>query len=180
MPSVQPPPGGRYGTPMPTLLLARHAQAQSYAAGDHERALTDDGVATARVLGRALAATQAPGVALVSSATRARQTLDVASGAGGWSCPTVALDDLYGGGPQDAVEALGGHAGDADVALVVGHEPWCSGLVEVLTGARVRMSAATLVVMRVGPGWDGLDPSWCVLEWLAPPRVLTSLAGLPR
>jgi phosphohistidine phosphatase len=169
--------GGRYGSPMSTLLLARHAQARSYAARDHERSLTDAGVAMAERLGLAVAATQAPGVALVSSATRARQTLDVASAAGGWSCPTVALDDLYGGGPQDAVDALAGHAGRADVALVVGHEPWCSGLIEVLTGARVRMAAATLAVLRVGPAWDALDPSWCVLEWLAPPAVLTRLAS---
>lgn len=165
---------------MPTLLLARHAEAQPFAARDHDRGLTDDGIAMARAVGVAIGATAAPGRALVSSAARARQTLDLAMRAGDWSCETVALDELYGGGPHDVLDALGRHAGPADLVLVVGHEPWCSGVVELLTGARVRMATATLAAMRVGPGWDALDPSWCVLEWFASPAVVTGLATLAR
>ena len=165
---------------MPTLLLARHAQAQPFAARDHDRGLTDGGIAMARAAGAAIGATGVPDRALVSSAARAQQTLDEAMRAGDWSCGTVTLDELYGAGPHDVVDALGRHAGSADLVLVVGHEPWCSGLVELLTGARVRMATATLAAMRVGPGWDALDPSWCVLEWFAPPAVVTGLVTLAR
>lgn len=164
---------------MPTLLLARHAQAQPFASRDHDRRLTDDGVAMARTLGGAVAATGVPDLAVLSSAARTRQTLDEAMDAGGWSCPAVPLDALYGGGPQDVLDALGEHAGDAGRVLVVGHEPWCSGLVDVLSGARVRMGTATVACIGIGPGWDAPDPGWCVLEWLASPRVLADLAA-PR
>lgn len=173
-------PDGRYGTPVPTLLLARHAQARAYAVRDHERGLTDDGITMARAAGAAIAATAVPDLALVSSAVRARRTLEVAMEAGEWTCEAVGLDELYGGGPHDALDALARYAGTADAVLVVGHEPWCSGLVELLTGARVRMATATLAAMRVGPGWDGLDPSWCALEWFIPPAVMVGLASPAR
>jgi phosphohistidine phosphatase len=165
---------------MPTLLLARHAQAEPFAPHDHDRGLTDGGIAMARAAGAAISVTVVPDRALVSTAVRARQTLDVAMRAGHWSCETVELDELYGAGPYDVLDALSRHGGSADTVLVVGHEPWCSGLVELLTGARVRMATATLAAMRVGPGWDALDPSWCALEWFAPPAVLAGLATPSR
>lgn len=153
---------------MPTLLMLRHAQAQSFAARDHDRALTDDGVRAAQAVGRMVAKTGVPDQILVSTARRARQTLDVAMRAGGWAAATAALDALYGGGPDDVFEALHRHGGQSRTVLVVGHEPWCSATIELLTGARLRMATATLATLQVGPAWDALDPTWCVLESVVP------------
>lgn len=162
---------------MPTLQVLRHAQAQPYAANDRERRLTADGVAAARVVGRAIAATGVPDRVLVSVAQRARETLDVAMAAGGWDAEAVVVEALYGGGPDTALEVLAdAHDAAAAAVLIVGHEPMCSALVGTLTGAQLRMRTATLASMEVGPGWDALDPSWCSLTSFLPVRLVQRLA----
>jgi phosphohistidine phosphatase len=157
---------------MAILQVLRHAQAQSFAARDHDRPLTTDGAANARAVGRVLAVTGVPDRVLVSTSRRTRQTLDEAMQAGGWSADVVPVDALYGGGPTEVLDVLAARAGDRPSVLVVGHEPWCSGVVGLLTGAQVSMSAAALATLQVGPGWDALDPGWCTLTsfipaWLA-------------
>lgn len=160
---------------MPTLMMLRHAQAQPFASRDHERVLTADGVAVARVVGRIVALAGVPDVALVSTAQRARQTLEVAMEAGDWQAATVPLDALYGGDPSDVLEALAQHGADHASVLVVGHEPWCSGVIDILTGARAQMTTAALASLQVGPAWNGLDPGWCSLQWLTPSWLTTRL-----
>jgi len=153
---------------MAILQVLRHAQAQSFAARDHDRPLTADGAASARAVGRMLAVTAVPDLVLVSPSRRTRRTLDEAMHAGGWGAEVVPVDALYGGGPTDVLDALATQAGDRASVLVVGHEPWCSGLIGLLTGAQVRMSAAALATLQVGPGWDALDPGWCTLTSFIP------------
>jgi phosphohistidine phosphatase len=160
---------------MPTLLLLRHAQAQPFAARDHERVLTAEGIAMARAVGRIVALTAVPDVVLVSTAHRARETLAVAMEAGEWRADTVALDALYGGAPSDVLEALARYATRHATVLVVGHEPWCSGVIDLLTGARARMTTAGLASLQVGPAWDEIDPGWCTLQWLTPSWLTTRL-----
>lgn len=160
---------------MPTLLVLRHARAQPFAARDHERELTADGIAAARAAGQLIARTGVPDLVLASTAHRVRQTLDVATQAGGWQADAESLDALYSGGPDDVLAALAQHGGSHATVLVVGHEPWCSGVVDLLTGARAQMTTAALACLQVGPAWDGLDPGWCTLQWMAPPWLATGL-----
>lgn len=164
---------------MPTLLVLRHGAAQSVAGRDHERALTARGRSDAAVAGRALAAVDPPDRALVSSARRAHDTFAAASEHGGWQAPVEVLDELYGGGAHDVISAIAAHGGPSRTLLVVGHEPWCSSLVELLTGARVRMETGSLASVAAGPSWDALDPQWCSLQWFASPRVLAGVAAPP-
>ncbi|HSK97935.1 MAG TPA: hypothetical protein VK891_15030 [Euzebyales bacterium] len=160
---------------MPTLLVLRHAAAQSHAASDHERVLTAQGRRDAATVGRALAVTQTPDRALVSSARRAHETFVTARDHGAWHADVEVLDALYHGAPDEVIAAVADHAGDSGTLLLVGHEPWCSGLIGLLTGARVRMEAAALGSLQVGPSWDALDPQWCALQWFATPRTLAGL-----
>jgi phosphohistidine phosphatase len=165
---------------MPTLLVLRHAAAESSAARDHERALTADGRRDAADVGRALAATHTPDRALVSSARRAHETFVSARDGGGWSAQFHLLDALYHGAPEDVIAAVADHAEDSETLLLIGHEPWCSRLIEMLTGARVRMEAAAVGSMHVGPSWNTIDPQRCVLQWFASPRTLVGLNRRPR
>lgn len=163
---------------MPTLLLLRHAQARAFAARDHERALTPDGVRAARAAGRAVAATAVPDRVVVSTARRARQTVDEAMDAGGWRAGITPSDALYGGSVADVLDEVARHAAGCATVLVVGHEPWCSGLVGVLTGATLRMTTAALATIEVGPGWEALDPQWCSLTSFVPARVADRLGSV--
>lgn len=160
---------------MPTLLVLRHAASGQVAAHDQDRALTEQGRRDAAAVGRALAVTNTPDRALVSSARRAQETIVEACEHGGWSAQVHILDSLYHAGTHDVITAIGAHAGASETLLVVGHEPWCSALIELLTGARVRMEAAALASLQVGPSWDALDPQWCTLQWFASPRTLAEL-----
>lgn len=165
---------------MPTLLVLRHGAARSWAAHDHERVLTEDGRREAQIAGLALAAVDPPDGALVSAAQRARETFDIAREHGGWNAETHVLDDLYRGGVHDVLAAVAAHGGSSRTLLVVGHQPWCSMLIEMLTGARVRMDTGALAGLQAGPSWDPLDPQWCALQWFGSPRSLSALAGGPR
>jgi phosphohistidine phosphatase len=160
---------------MHTLLVLRHAAAGQGAARDPDRVLTTQGRRDAATVGSALASTSTPDRALVSSARRAQDTFAEARDRGGWSAELHVLESLYHGGPHDVIAEIGAHGAGSTTLLLVGHEPWCSALIELLTGARVRMAAAALASLQVGPSWDALDPQWCVLQWFAPPRTLAEL-----
>jgi phosphohistidine phosphatase len=160
---------------MHTLLVLRHAAAGQAAARDHDRTLTEQGRRDAATVGRALARTSTPDRALVSSARRAQDTFAEARDHGGWSADLHVLESLYHGGPHEVIEEIGTYGAGSATLLVVGHEPWCSALIELLTGARVRMAPAALASLQIGRSWDALDPQWCVLQWFATPRTLAEL-----
>jgi phosphohistidine phosphatase len=169
---------------MPTLQVLRHAQARAFARRDHDRMLTADGAEAARAAGRVVVASGVPDLVLTSTARRAVETLRLAMDGGGWQSDVAELDALYGAAPDDVFTALAATAGARETVLIVGHEPWCSGLIGVLTGAQVRMATATLAVMEVGPGWRDIDPGWCSLTTLVPSwvagRVGDATSGAPR
>ncbi|WP_296816006.1 histidine phosphatase family protein [Brevundimonas sp.] len=109
---------------MRRLILMRHAEAEpSSATGDIGRRLTALGQADARAMGEALASRGfRPDLALVSSATRARQTWD---GASAWfgDAELVVDPGLYNAAAETlraAVEAVADRAG---VVLLIAHNP---------------------------------------------------------
>jgi phosphohistidine phosphatase len=110
---------------MQRLVLFRHAKAERAAPSgeDFDRALTDRGLADARLIGAALkAAGVKPDLALVSSAVRTRQTWEAAQTvlAGGETRLDKALFNANSGQLRRAVEQ---GAGDAGAVVLVGHNP---------------------------------------------------------
>jgi phosphohistidine phosphatase len=110
------------------VFLVRHAEA---APGDPDelRRLTDAGRATARALGRRLAAEQ-PEAVLSSPLLRARETADAIARVAGLT--TEADVRLGPGADADALRAV--VAGRGEPVVVVGHQPDCSEIVLALTG----------------------------------------------
>lgn len=110
---------------MPTLILMRHAKAvrETEAPTDRERALTPAGRAAAAAAGLAIAGLDAlPGIALVSSATRTRQT---------WAAVSTALpqttaifdDGLYLADPGHIWRTASAQLDKTTSVLVIGHNP---------------------------------------------------------
>ena len=115
------------------LILMRHAKAETFAETDRERVLTERGRRDAVAAGMHLVSIGVlPGYVLVSSATRAVGTWEaVAHGAG--ADPEVSLDDaIYGGGPEVVTEVLRAVALDAEVVMVIGHNPTVAYLAHLL------------------------------------------------
>jgi phosphohistidine phosphatase len=136
---------------MRTLLVMRHAKSDWNAdyERDHERPLNQRGVHSARLMGRVLAGRGlVPGQVITSTAVRARSTAALANEGGGWEADIVLDPNLYGTGPDEAIEAAS-RVADVDRLMLVGHQPTWSNLVSKLTGARVEMKTATVAMVEL-------------------------------
>jgi phosphohistidine phosphatase len=151
------------------LILFRHAKAEQVPGKpDHARELTDRGRRDAVAAGRWLHE-QGLGAELVlcSDSTRTRQTWASAE-AGGACGEAVAFDHaLYSGGESGVLQSVREQAADAQVILVIGHNPTmamlASGLAEG-NGSTVAhecladgFPTSSLAVLRYAGPWRGLD-----------------------
>jgi phosphohistidine phosphatase len=110
---------------MQRLILFRHARTEARAPDgeDIDRVLTERGRADARLVGAALAgAGLAPDLVLVSPATRARETWDLA--APQFRHPRVEVrEGLYDATAQEVQAELAHGADGFGCVMVVGHNP---------------------------------------------------------
>ncbi len=122
-----------------TLVLIRHAEATSAAPSDVERELTPAGKEMARALGGWLRdAGIVPDAALVSGATRTRQTWAGLAGTAGWQLAPTYDDGLYTAGPDTALDLIrfadheASTADESRTLVVLGHNPTVHFLAQVL------------------------------------------------
>lgn len=111
---------------MATLILLRHAKAESSGPTDFERPLAARGHEQTRAVAQNLLTHGlAPEVVLCSAALRTRQTwADVAAGLGEEQAATVHyLEELYSARPKVVRSLVREYSGQAQTVLVVGHEP---------------------------------------------------------
>lgn len=151
------------------LVIVRHATAEPQSPSDSERALTPAGRAEAERTGTWLADQGiAPEVALVSTATRTRQTWASLAGAAGWEVEPRLEASLYSSGPESALDLFRVLPDTATTVLVLGHNPTVSDLVHLLDSSAgdpavaVRMAQgfppASLAVLEHPGSWRQLGP----------------------
>jgi phosphohistidine phosphatase len=158
------------------LWLLRHAEAEPHGTrSDAERRLTARGEGQARTAGIALERLQVSfDAVLFSPKVRARQTAELA--AEQWSEQQrgrLSVHPPLAGGfdARQALAELAGLPADGRL-LLVGHEPYLSGVVGELTGARPDLKKGGLAVVRLeGAGGE--------LAVLMRPRELGLIAGVP-
>jgi phosphohistidine phosphatase len=115
------------------LVIVRHAKAESFGPTDHERVLTERGVADAAAAGEWLAGREiAPEQAIVSDATRTRQTWDALAGAAGWSLTPWFDTTLYEADSETALDLVRALEDDVATVVVVGHNPTMAYLAQIL------------------------------------------------
>lgn len=158
------------------LLLLRHAQAERGSAKlDEDRRLTDDGRDDANRLGPVLATSGfVPDVVVASPARRAVETATTVTES--IRLPSaVELDEgLYRGGADGFAGVLCRLPAAARCALVVGHDPTISGMVERLTGTAVGLPPGGLAALSIEVGeWARIrrdGPSATLLRLWRPQR----------
>lgn len=159
-----------------TLVLLRHAKAEPHGEQDDaERELAPKGRKQAPKAGRLLREHVGPlDVALVSAATRTRQTYELL---GVNAAQVTVSEPLYQATPGELIELVRALPAAARTVLVVGHEPTVSSTAAILDGARgpvaqeVRLgiSTATACVLRTGVAWADLEPGAAELVELLRP-----------
>lgn len=115
------------------LVVMRHAKAESWGENDHDRRLSEQGVADAAAAGRWLAEQSfTPDHALVSSATRTQDTWEALSVAAGWTVTPVFDDGVYSAGPDSALDLMRETPAEARSLIVIGHNPTVAFLAQML------------------------------------------------
>lgn len=158
------------------LILFRHAKAeQVLGKPDHDRALTGRGLRDAAAAGAWLHDHQlGPELVLCSTSRRTRQTWDAAVRGGACGEAVEYVDEVYAGGPERVLQVVREHADDAQVVMVVGHNPTMAALASGLsegngsTAAHERLASgfptSALAVLRYAGTWDGLGFGTAQLE----------------
>lgn len=158
------------------LILFRHAKAEQVVGKpDHERELTGRGRRDAQAAGQWLHDHELGAeLVLCSDSTRTRQTW--AAAVDGGACgETVEYDHaLYTGSAQAVLHTVREQGGEAQVVLVVGHNPTmatlASGLAEGDGSAQAHecladgFPTASLAVLRFAGDWHDLEFGSAVLD----------------
>ncbi|MEQ8147972.1 histidine phosphatase family protein [Streptomyces sp. OP7] len=168
--------------PLRRLVVLRHAKsARPEGVTDHERPLSARGRRDAPAAGRALAAADClPGLALCSTAVRARRTWELA--AEQWGTPPPVRHDprLYHADVPGLLTVVREVPAEVETLLLVGHNPGLEDLVRTLaddglddTLDRVRAKFPTSAVAVLdwrGATWRDLRPCGALLTSLTVPR----------
>lgn len=151
-----------------TLVLVRHAEAESWAPSDIERSLTSAGTEAAGALGEWLRdQSVVPEVALVSGATRTRQTWAALAAAAGWSLSPTYDEGLYAAGPDTALDLIRFAHPEAQTLLVLGHNPTVHFLAQVLADGSAPPEVADRLVAGFPPASAAvfdIDVAWADLS----------------
>ncbi|HEX8129034.1 MAG TPA: histidine phosphatase family protein [Pyrinomonadaceae bacterium] len=145
---------------MKTLLLLRHARPNrsSPTGRDFDRALADEGRADALLVGQLLLRKKlSPDAITCSPALRARETAEHLIEAATLTIPLVFDERIYEASTEQLIEVVAAAAEEADVVLLVGHNPGLQGLLGRLTGENAPMRPATLARIDLDiEAWDEL------------------------
>lgn len=161
--------------PVKRLMIFRHAKSDWDAdyRGDHDRPLNRRGAAAAATMGMVVArAGEVPDRVISSSAVRARTTAELAMAAGDWHCALDLTDALYGTSAAGALRVASTTEPEVERLMLVGHQPTWGSLVEILTGAPVRIRTATLVAIDLTiSSWARASASRGEIAYALQPRM---------
>lgn len=154
---------------MRTLVIMRHAKAESSAPTDYERQLTERGHADAVAAGEWLAEQGlVPDFALVSAADRTTQTWEDVAVAAGWDLTLAEYDQgLYAAGTSTALDLIREIEDGHSTVVVIGHNPTMFSLAQLLDDGEgddaagndlaLGFPTAAVAVLTYDGDWSQLD-----------------------
>ncbi len=153
------------------IILYRHGKSDWTAAygSDHDRPLAQRGIKSAEIMGKLLKKyDQIPELAITSTAIRARKTLEISMLAGRWRCTVIENEKLYYGSVKEIIESIRSISDKYSSAILVGHEPKCSTLANLMTGGgNIIFKTATMARIDLSvQKWKKIEPGNGKLRWL--------------
>lgn len=122
---------------MKTLLLMRHGKSswKDSSLSDHERPLKKRGRRDSKRIAQELEKNDLyPHVILSSSATRAKETVEIIVDTLDYENRIIFSDELYMAEPEDFIDALSNLSDDDDTVLIVGHNPGMEAFLQMIAG----------------------------------------------
>lgn len=163
---------------MKTLLLLRHAKSSRKDNGvkDFDRPLNQRGLKAAPSIGSLIGKRKLqPDLVLSSPAERARQTTQLVFEAAGLKTEVRYDERIYEATGARLFEIVGQIEEDANVAMLVGHNPGFEELLEALTGEAHNLPTAALACIELDiEKWNKVRAGAGRLEWLVKPKELKS------
>jgi phosphohistidine phosphatase len=162
---------------MKSLLLLRHAKSswKDIQLADHERPLKGRGRRAAALIGRYMAQNKLrPDVVLSSTATRARETVEITLKSARFKVNVRYIDHLYMATPETWINAVMHLESGKRQVLLVGHNPGLEDLLFRLTSIRETMPTACLaqIVFEIKKWSEVAAKNDWRLETLVRPREL--------
>ncbi len=164
-----------------TLILLRHAKSDwPDGVADHERPLNVRGRRDAPQTGVWLAAEGlVPECAVVSTATRTRETYALAAEAFANKSEVIHLDELYAASAGEMLEVIRATPESVGTLMVVSHNPGTQHLAlaladdtnpELVGGVQARYPTNTVTVLEFDGEWAALDPGGASIVAVRSPR----------
>ena len=160
------------------IFIYRHAKSDWSAAygTDHDRPLSKRGIKSAKIMGRLLGlSNQVPELIITSTATRAKQTLELSIEAGEWKCDVTENEILYSESYEEIFKLIKKLSNNYSSVMMVGHEPKCSMLTSYLIGGG-EITFKTAAMARIDyiiEKWSELNPGNGELRWMLNPSLIT-------
>lgn len=162
---------------MRTLLVFRHGKSDWGADydRDHNRPIAKRGRRASKLMGKYLSSIGSiPDQVLTSSATRARQTVELAAESGEWECPVRVTEQLYGASIDSVIDEIRSEPDTTHTLLIAGHEPTWSSVVSALSGRSIGHfpTAAIACIEFDIDHWSEIDYESGRLAWHVTPKQL--------
>ena len=160
------------------VFIYRHAKSDWSApyGADHERPLAKRGIESAKVMGRMLGLSgQVPELVITSTASRAKQTLELSKQEGNWDCEIIENKILYYETHVEIFQLIKNLPDKLSSVMVVGHEPKCSVLATLMIGGG-ELTFKTATMARIDfnvEKWSMLQPGGGELRWMQNPSLYT-------
>jgi len=160
------------------IFIYRHAKSDWSAAygPDHDRPLAPRGIESAKIMGRMLGLSdQVPELIITSTATRAKQTIELSRLEGKWNCEVTENEILYSESYEEIFKLIKDLSNNYSSVMLVGHEPKCSMLVShMIGGGDIIFKTATMArIDFIFDKWSKLFPGGGELRWMLNPSLYT-------
>ena len=161
---------------MLSIIIFRHGKSDWDAIYDmdHNRPLSKSGYKAAKTMGRYIKMIdQIPDKIISSSATRAKDTAEIAIRHGKWSSNLSIEPKIYGGSSETLLDII--HHLDKKIKSVclVGHEPTCSSFISLCTFHSQRFTTASMAKINFkNDAWNEIEFGKGSLEWIKSPKEI--------
>ena len=161
---------------MKSIIIFRHGKSDWDAIydRDHNRPLSKRGSKAAIKMGKYLdKINQIPDQVISSSATRTKNTAELAIKHGNWNSKYSIESKIYGGSSETLLELVHLLDNKVNSICLVGHEPTCSSFISLCTFHSQRFTTASMAKINFkSDTWSKIEFGIGTLDWIKSPKEL--------